>query len=217
NAGDDPMDVVLELPYGSDFAGVREAQDGGNGAGGGWQETTQRSVTLWHDRDGYRRGTVLTFGRAGRVTKQRATFRFRRAANQEWSVCVEIVPIVDGKKRKPLLRCNSFHEHAHKMPMSLEEWQRDSPDIETDDRELERTYHQSLLDLAALRVRPDDVKIKWAMPGGGLPWFMTIFGRDSLIAAYEAIPFHQELAQATLEALAELQATDWDNFRDAEP
>jgi glycogen debranching enzyme len=46
---------------------------------------------------------------------------------------------------------------------------------------------------------------------------MTIFGRDSLIAAYEALPFHAELAQATLEALAELQASEWDSWRDAEP
>jgi glycogen debranching enzyme len=217
NAGDEPKNVVLELRYGSDFADVLEAQDGGNGAGRGWQETTQRSVTLWHDRDGYRRGTVLTFGRVGRVTKERATFRFRLAPRQEWSLCVDITPIVDGKRRQPLLRCDSFHEHAPKMPMSLDEWHRDSPELDTDDHELERTYRRSLLDLAALRVRPDDVKIKWAMPGGGLPWFMTIFGRDSLIAAYEAIPFHQELSQATLEALAELQSTGWDNFRDAEP
>jgi glycogen debranching enzyme len=55
------------------------------------------------------------------------------------------------------------------------------------------------------------------MPGGGLPWFMTVFGRDSLIAAYEALPFQAELAHATLQALADLQATEWDNFRDAEP
>jgi glycogen debranching enzyme len=74
-----------------------------------------------------------------------------------------------------------------------------------------------MLDLAALRIRPDAVTIRWPMPGGGLPWFMTVFGRDSLIAAYEAIAFHQELALATLEALAQLQATGWDNFRDAEP
>jgi glycogen debranching enzyme len=46
---------------------------------------------------------------------------------------------------------------------------------------------------------------------------MTIFGRDSLIAAYELIPFHQEPVRATLQALAELQATAWDNFHDAEP
>jgi glycogen debranching enzyme len=55
------------------------------------------------------------------------------------------------------------------------------------------------------------------MPGGGLPWFMTAFGRDSLIAAYEALPFHADLARAALEALAEMQATEWDNWRDAEP
>src|SRR5919205_783406 len=55
------------------------------------------------------------------------------------------------------------------------------------------------------------------MPGGGLPWFMTVFGRDSLITVYETMPFHQELAQAALEALAELQSNEWDNYRDAEP
>src|SRR5207253_1498301 len=76
---------------------------------------------------------------------------------------------------------------------------------------------QSLLDLAALRIRPDTVRIKSAMPGGGVPWFLTIFGRDSLIASYEALPFRPELAEATLEALAELQSSEWDNWRDAEP
>src|SRR4029079_15551135 len=78
-------------------------------------------------------------------------------------------------------------------------------------------YRHSILDLAALRVRPDPLTIKYAMPGGGLPWFMTVFGRDSLITAYEAMPFHAELAQATLSAHAELQATEWDSWRDAEP
>src|SRR5207244_8550354 len=55
------------------------------------------------------------------------------------------------------------------------------------------------------------------MPGGGLPWYMTLFGRDSLITAFEALPFQSEHAHATLQALADLQATEWDNFRDAEP
>jgi glycogen debranching enzyme len=46
---------------------------------------------------------------------------------------------------------------------------------------------------------------------------MTLFGRDSLIASYEALPFHPTLARATLVALADLQATEHDNYRDAEP
>jgi hypothetical protein len=41
--------------------------------------------------------------------------------------------------------------------------------------------------------------------GRRLPWFMTVFGRDSLMTAYETMPFHQELAQATLQALAWLE------------
>jgi glycogen debranching enzyme len=116
-----------------------------------------------------------------------------------------------------MIRCGAFHDHAPKMPVSLDEWLAETPELLTEHEALERTYRQSNLDLAALRVRPDTVSIKYAMPGGGLPWFMTAFGRDSLITAFQALPFHAELAQATLEALAELQADDWDNWRDAEP
>jgi glycogen debranching enzyme len=217
NLTGDPHDVKLELHYGTDFADVMEAQDGGNRKGRSWEELTTRSVTLWHDRDGYRRGTILRFNRRGRVLKQRATFAVSLRPRETWKLCVDIVPIVDGKRRPPMLRCDAFHEHAEKMPMSLDKWERDAPELTAESPTLERTYRQSILDLAALRVRPDDVKIKQAMPGGGLPWFMTVFGRDSIITAYESIHVHSELAQATLQALANLQSTDWDSWRDAEP
>jgi len=216
NLSGQPQQIKLELSYGSDFADVMEAQEKGNGAGRHWQEAGARSVTLWSERDGYRRGTALTFSRSGRVMKERATFDVSLEPGEDWSLCIDITPIVDGERCPPLLRCGSFHKHANKMPITLDQWLKDAPQLECDDA-IERTYRQSLLDLAALRVRPDDVTIKWAMPGGGLPWFMTVFGRDSLITAYQAMPFHQELAQATLEALAEMQATEWDNWRDAEP
>jgi glycogen debranching enzyme len=213
----EPRDVTVELAYGSDFADVMEAQvDGGDG-GRTWEEAAARSVTLWEDREGYRRGTALTFNRRGRITKERATFRVHLAPREVWSLCIDVAPIVDGERRPPLLRCGAFHQHAAKMPISLDKWLDEAPELVTENRALERTYEQSIMDLAALRIRPDEVSIKWAMPGGGVPWFMTVFGRDSLIAAYQAIPFHAELAQATLEALAELQAEEWDNWRDAEP
>jgi glycogen debranching enzyme len=214
---DEAQAVTVELQYEADFADVMEAQTGDNGEGRRWQETAKRSVTLWSERDGYRRGTALTFNRSGRVQHDRATFRVDLRPRETWKLCIDIVPIADGKRRRPLLRCEAFHRHAGKMPMSLENWLADSPQLETDDDSLLATYRQSLRDIAALRIRPDDVSIRWAMPGGGLPWFMTVFGRDSLITAYETMPFHQELGQATLQALAELQSTDWDNFRDAEP
>ena len=56
-----------------------------------------------------------------------------------------------------------------------------------------------------------------SLPAAGLPWFMALFGRDSLITSYQAIPFVPELARTTLLALGAHQATEWDDFRDAEP
>jgi len=218
NLQDEPRDVRLELAYGSDFADLMEAEEHGvMREGRYWQQTGARSVTLWNEREGYRRGTALSFNRTCRVTKERVTFRRRLRPREVWKLCVDVVPIVDGKRRPPLLRCDAFHKHAGKMAMSLDEWLDRAPKLEAEQSAISRIYHQNLLDLASLRLRPDDVHIKWAMPGGGIPWYMTIFGRDSLIAAYETMPFHQEMAQATLEALAELQSTEWDNWRDAEP
>jgi glycogen debranching enzyme len=217
NLSDEPREVRLEVGYGSDFADVMEAQNGGNSEGRSWVDLSARSATLWNEREGYRRGTVLTFNRQGRVLKNRARFTVELGPRATWSLCIDITPIVDGDRKPPLLRCDSFHKHAKKMPVSLDEWIESSPSLVTEHVELERVYRHSILDLAALRVRPDPLTIKYAMPGGGLPWFMTVFGRDSLITAYEAMPFHAELAQATLSALAELQATEWDSWRDAEP
>jgi len=217
NLTDDPQHVKLELQYDCDFADVMEAQEDGNGKGRSWQELTTRSVTLWHECAGYRRGTTLTFNRRGRVLKRRATFDVSLRPREAWKLCVDMTPIVDGKRKPPMLRCDAFHEHAHKMPMSLDEWLHRAPNLITKNPAFERTYRQSLLDVAALRVRPDDAKIKSAMPGGGLPWFMTVFGRDSIITAYETMHVQSELALATLQALANLQSTDWDSWRDAEP
>ncbi|HSC48946.1 MAG TPA: glycogen debranching N-terminal domain-containing protein [Gaiellaceae bacterium] len=212
-----PREVRVELAYEADFADVMEAQQGGNGAGRTWTEARARSVTLWHERKGYRRGTTLTFNRTGRVDGRRARFRVRLAPREAWTLSVDVTPIVDGERHPSLLRAGAFHEHAPKMPLSVDEWLGLTPGLETEHDALERTYRQSNLDLAALRIRPDNIAIRHAMPGGGVPWFMTAFGRDSLIAAYEALPFHRDLAPAALEALAEMQASEWDNWRDAEP
>jgi glycogen debranching enzyme len=102
------------------------------------------------------------------------------------------------------------------MPLSLEQWLDDAPRLDTDLDVLSHTCRQSLIDLAALRFRPTD-EVTWSLPAAGLPWFMALFGRDSLIASYQVLPFQVRLAQTTLEALSALQATERDDFRDAEP
>src|SRR5207248_11781046 len=99
NLSDEAHDVKLELSYGSDFADVMEAQQDGNGEGRSWVETSPRSVTLWHDRNGYRRGTLLKFSRLGRVLKKRATFHVHLRPRETWKLCVDMTPIRSEERR----------------------------------------------------------------------------------------------------------------------
>ena len=81
---------------------------------------------------------------------------------------------------------------------------------------LARVYARSLIDLAALRFYPD-VLPGASVPAAGLPWFMALFGRDSLITSYQALPFVPELAATTLHVLAACQGKVVDDFREEEP
>jgi glycogen debranching enzyme len=218
NDGERELHIRLDLELGSDFADLMQAQaEQENGDGRFSTRVGTRALTLDYSLDGYRRGTAIAFRKQPRLSRTRAVFDLRLAPRGEWKTCIDVTPLVEGDRRPPLLKCGSFARPAAKMPMSVEEWIEDAPTLDCSSVSLLRTYEQSLLDLASLRIRPADVHIRWAMPGGGIPWFMTVFGRDSLITAYEMLPIQADLAEATLEALASLQATEWDNYRDAEP
>jgi glycogen debranching enzyme len=218
NLTSEPRRARLELRYASDFADVFEVEAGKRPRPRHWHAASSRSTTLWSERGGYRRGTALTFGKRGRIGADRAVFEVSLGPRASWALPIEITPIVDGARRPPLHREAAFGTHPPKLKLSIGDWLAEAPELETEDGSLKLIYRRSLLDLASLRMRPRGrVSLTAAAPGGGIPWFMTLFGRDSIIAAYELVPFHLEAAQATLEALAQLQADEWDDYRDAQP
>jgi glycogen debranching enzyme len=218
NHAAEPQAVRLELSFGSDFADILEAQQEGTiRRGRASSETSAHVVTLWQNRNGRRRGTAIRFRRRGRLQRGRAVFDLRLGAGESWDTCVDVIPIVENRRASPLLGCDSFGRKTPELPLSQDDWVAGAPTLEADWDPLRHIYEQSLIDLAALRIRPREEHLRHALPAGGLPWFMTVFGRDSIIAAYEALPFRPELAEATLQALAELQATEWDDFADAQP
>ncbi len=89
------------------------------------------------------------------------------------------------------------------------------PGISTDHELLDRTLARSIADLGALR--NDGPAEGEHYLAAGIPWFATLFGRDSLISALETVAFVPSFAVATLEVLARLQATRDDPWQDAEP
>jgi glycogen debranching enzyme len=102
------------------------------------------------------------------------------------------------------------------MRQNLQQWIDSAPRLESDWESLETTYHRSLVDLAALRYSPAITPGK-SLPAAGLPWFMTMFGRDSIFTSLQALPFTPELAATTLQVLGIWQGTRVDDFRDEDP
>jgi len=89
------------------------------------------------------------------------------------------------------------------------------PQVRADWAQLDRSFYQSVSDLASLRMR--GAGRTGRMPAAGMPWFMTVFGRDTLITCLQTLLFGPELARTALEVLAELQARDDNPDVDAEP
>ncbi len=72
---------------------------------------------------------------------------------------------------------------------------------------------RSLRDLHVLRSCLDEENFFAA----GLPWFGTLFGRDSLITALQTLAFRPSIAEQTLRLLAKYQGTKVDDYRDEQP
>ncbi|MGN6333697.1 MAG: glycogen debranching N-terminal domain-containing protein [Motilibacteraceae bacterium] len=93
-------------------------------------------------------------------------------------------------------------------------WQR--PEVRADDRRLESLLHQSLDDLRGLLlVDPDSPADHYL--AAGAPWFLTLFGRDSLWAARMLLPLGTDLARGTLRTLARRQGRRRDPASEEQP
>ncbi|MEN3361258.1 MAG: hypothetical protein V7637_5240 [Mycobacteriales bacterium] len=98
------------------------------------------------------------------------------------------------------------------------EWADTAPRLRTSWPGLAATYRRTVADLGALRMpAPGSEVDPELLPAAGLPWFMTIFGRDTLITCLQTLALGQRPARAALRALAALQSTVDDPDRDAEP
>ena len=223
--------LELELGFGVDMADIFEVRGYPRAARGTLQPIVlegDRATFAYDGVDGLRRtttvdasgatlepvddaeiwpaATVLATWRLSLEPGARQTIGWRRIAA---SVADEGSPAVVGRARVPLATTRlRASEAAGERPF-------DAPRIQSDHELLDRTLVRSLADLATLRNDgPGDGESYLA---AGIPWFATLFGRDSLIASLETVAFMPSLAVATLEVLARLQATRNDPWHDAEP
>jgi glycogen debranching enzyme len=94
-------------------------------------------------------------------------------------------------------------------------WTRGTTSVATDHELFNRTINRSVADLRLLMNDGPAEGDRYV--AAGVPWFATLFGRDSIITAFQTLAFRPQIAVETLEVLASLQATEVDEWRDAEP
>jgi len=216
NHGAEPLAIVLRLEADSDFADLFEVKDALAKQGESYRRVEEDgTLALGYRRADFVRETRISSSAAAAVDQWGLTFSLEIAPHDEWAVCLVAQPVTETGP----VELKVGHDEEEAKPaigMSLDEFLARAPRLDTDWDALEHIYERSLIDLAALRFE-SQLFPGAALPAAGLPWFMTVFGRDSLITSLQSLPFVPELAATTLRVLAARQGTVIDDFRDEEP
>ena len=198
------VEVRVELACAADFGDVFEIRGHRRAAERGevLEEARDGYLRFAYSREGFRRGTVLRvegeeiepLAELGRLS-----FDVRLGPGEERAVRVSVVLEEDGREVR-LGRSATLYGEA--------------PALETGWEALRRSWERSVEDLGSLSF---DAGEGLVVPAAGAPWYMALFGRDALIAGYQAMVLGPGPARNTLRALARHQAVERDDFRDAEP
>jgi glycogen debranching enzyme len=173
-------------------------------------------LLLGYERETFSRSTVILASAPARIDKSGLTFKAHLEPHGEWTTEIEVAATmnrVGTKAKRPAL---VERRSRRNLEGSLKRWVGQAPRLECDWEPLRVTYRRSLVDLAALRFSPPITPGK-SLPAAGLPWFMTMFGRDSIFTSLQALPFTPELAATTLRVLGLWQGSRVDDFRDEDP
>jgi glycogen debranching enzyme len=216
NYGEEPAFCAVELLVGGDFADVFEVKEGRVEKVGDLEVAVgDHSLTFSYSRGMFKRGSHITFSQQPRLTEGHATYELIVPAGGEWSTCIQVTPHVDGQPLVPRYACGEPVEHSAPLER-LEEWRRRLPLVSCDAPQFNALLARSTEDLAALRIFDPDYPDR-AVVAAGAPWFMTLFGRDSLITSWMAMLVDPDLALGTLETLARYQGRDVNPVTEEEP
>jgi glycogen debranching enzyme len=172
-------------------------------------------VATFADLDG-QRGLVVRGGTAATAVSADGSLRWvaELEPGAEWSACVELAALRGGAEVPARHRCGASPALA---PPSARQaaWESGLPRLRSDVPGLATAFGRSGSDLGALRIfdtgQPEPVI------AAGAPWYMTLFGRDSLLTSWMALLIDPSLPMATLRTLARLQGTEDRDDNDEQP
>lgn len=209
--------LALSLEIGADFAdvfAVKEERVASPVEPPDVQTDDDRSWAAWSGGAGAGRG-VRVETREGRRSATGLEFAVELEGQGEWTASVLVHPTLGGRQLAvtfPLGRSVRESRPARR----LQQWRRRGPQLQAADHAVQRTFTRSHDDLGSLRI-VDPVHPSSIALAAGAPWFMALFGRDSLLSSYMAMALDPALALGTLQALARVQGVKLDPRTEEQP
>jgi glycogen debranching enzyme len=207
------LELDLDLLLAADFEpmlAIRGIVETGAGRAVTVEDVPQGVRFSIEGRDGHHRATTVTADRDRADSPRPDGLRFALSLPPGEGETIQLRYELHDAPEPPRLQPAA---PAAAPGPTADEWLAGRTVVETDDELFNRVLRRSLLDIRMLHSRHGEDGYYAA----GVPWYATLFGRDSLITANQLLAFDPPAAEGTLRVLAGLLADADDPEHDAEP
>jgi glycogen debranching enzyme len=216
NLGGETTACLIALDVEADFAHLFDVKEGRARPRGTTDVVvTDSAIEITHRYRDRNRTITVALPPGSKASSNIITIEAVVAPRGEWRTSFEIELVMDGQSVEPRYRLGVPVESSPSTTR-LRSWEQTTPTVETADEGVNRTLGRSIPDLGVLRIfDPDEPDL--AVLAAGAPWFMTLFGRDSLITSWMTLGVDPTIAVGTLTTLARYQGEREDARTEEEP
>jgi len=210
------LPAIVEIRLDVDFADVFEVKESRVVRRG--EHRVDRGATRWvfeRRHEGLAKRVEIRLSQPAAAEPGMLTWQLHLPARGHVDLCVGVEITVGDRHVEPRFRCGEPDEHTEPVARRRA-WHRGAPLVEADDASIQQAVQQAIDDLGALRIF-DPEHPELPVIAAGAPWFMTLFGRDSLLASWMALLVDPSLALSVLETLARFQGTATDDRTEEQP
>ncbi|ATL65703.1 amylo-alpha-1,6-glucosidase [Nocardia terpenica] len=214
NLGREPTAVALDLRADADFVDLFAVKEGRAGHGRSEILVTDNELLL-NDRSDSARGLAISSSEQPVLLPGSLSWRIVVPAGGRWQTEILAQPTLANQRVHAPLRPGERYE-ASEPGRKIEAWRDTATKLTAGDPVLTAVLQRTESDLGALQIHNDSHAGR-TFVAAGAPWFMTLFGRDSLLTAWMALPLDVSLALGTMQQLAEMQGQRVDPLTEEEP
>ncbi len=210
-----PIDFIVEVSFDADFVDVFQVRGVARKIHGQFYEPVVRDNRLvfsYRGLDDTFRQTVVEMKPSPmQIEKRTARWELHLEPLKKMHLELHVTPYQEGRAvRSTDFR---FDENLRGRRETFREWESRSTRFDSSNEVFDETLKTATGDFHALLIPEGDEHIIAA----GIPWFATMFGRDSIIAAYQTLSLNPQLAIDTLRVLARYQSDAYSDWQDEEP